>query len=1501
VTALVLVALGWPGMASAVTCTWSAGAAGNWTTTTNWTNCGASHYPSTGDTAIFDGTSIKQCNLTADVSIATLTISAGFTGATTNAEIVSSSGNTLTVTGNYSQAAGRFGNQASGVSIFGGLIVGGTFTLSGGTFYAPPITTITGAFTQSNGTFTGNATNVTMAGDFNLSNGTFTAPAVLAVGGKFNKTGGTFTQGTRQLILASASSQVHAFGTQTFYNLTINDGMLGYWKLDETGTLATITDYSGYGNHLTARNTPVANTSTPSTIFYDPGSVTFAKNLQRTLNLGALSTDLQQTVWTISAWVKVTSLDTNGTEVLSVGNRSMLRLIAGTGTNVRVEAIMYDGSTYKKGDSADNSTITTGDGKWHHVAVTNNGTTLTAWVDGTSLGTSLGGSTQAFNGVVDDLTIGAHADYTGTQTYEMDGSIDEVRLYNRALTDGDLMAISSGSLPGSSVSTQTVGGTITVTHDLTIASGTLNDGGTTITLGGSWRNFGGLLSASGTVAMSTTGTEYIDSNHQWFSTLTLSSSGSGTFINRDLLSVAATLNLQSGTLQHFANDERYKARFGTINQTSGSTLDQNGLGGVMISTNTSTNTFKVTSTAATLKQFRFEAKSETGLMGYWKLDEQTGTSTFDNTSSANTGTLTNGARWQNNTYDSGYVTTSIGGFPRFFYNGGWVLLDGSNDYVSLGTTNLPVPNATQSISLWVYYDATTASQQNFYSLVDATAAHDVHIGFHSSNIAVWKSGGTDLLTYAIPAAGSWYHVVYTYDSSTTTHKLYVGGTLRDTETGIAADTAGSAPYYATIGAYRTSGGTYSQYYAGRVDDVRVYNVLLTAQQVTGMNAGRWAGTGSTVTWTLSNGLSVPSYAIDAGTLATSTFVLATTTGSCSVASGILQLDAAAAVCLGNPTVYDNGKLIMKTGATWKIDDQSVFTVDGTLESLPTGANPVLQNNGTGTFLFKIGSSSTATPTLNISGLDVKNVDSTTGMWVNATAGAQTVVRRFEGVKLSSGDTEASSALLRVDNGSNSFYMNGNGCTFDRTGMNATSYNVKIMGDSDTTDGEARAVFGSSTCKDTAGATEVCESADRDDDNSTVDGVADTGCGATAGCGVVQFVYNSYSDTTGNIAGFPTSSFNWSGFAPWMTYVAFNNVSSGVHRLYARNADGSDAGYYWDIPASRGTFVGTPRWDMENTTQHFVYVLTSLGYVYKLRDFGSSGAGGFSILTADIGSANYPYQAGGNATGASPLAMDSTNVYWSGYDSNGSTPKVFAVVRSTGLSAATAFTLGATAVGAPALASLSGVTTFFVASSTGTIYKLSQSFASISSVVAGSSITGPLGIYSTGGLIYGTSAGTVVSRSASSLSQIWIYTNANASSIGAVYYENRRQRVLYGDAVGKMYAVTNGAVVSSNYPYQPTGTTTSSDPITIAPIYVDGVSAYGTTTGKVVFIDAQNASNQPALIQMYNFGSAVSSIAYEYISSTVGNFMIGTDDGRLHFIRRDTSDSTTMRDPTTSNL
>src|SRR5438270_5792360 len=81
---------------------------------------------------------------------------------------------------------------------------------------------------------------VTVSGDFTQSNGTFTANGLLTIGGTFNKTAGTFTNNGGTVMLTSTTSRTFTTaGSTSFNNLVINDGLVGYWKLDDSGALTT--------------------------------------------------------------------------------------------------------------------------------------------------------------------------------------------------------------------------------------------------------------------------------------------------------------------------------------------------------------------------------------------------------------------------------------------------------------------------------------------------------------------------------------------------------------------------------------------------------------------------------------------------------------------------------------------------------------------------------------------------------------------------------------------------------------------------------------------------------------------------------------------------------------------------------------------------------------------------------------------------------------------------------------------------------------------------------------------------------------------------------------------------------------------------------------------------------------------------------------------------------------------------------------------------------------
>jgi hypothetical protein len=100
------------------------------------------------------------------------------------------------------------------------------------------------------------------------------------------------------------------------------------------------------------------------------------------------------------------------------------------------------------------------------------------------------------------------------------------------------------------------------------------------------------------------------------------------------------------------------------------------------------------------------------------------------------------------------------------------------------------------------------------------------------------------------------------------------------------------------------------------------------------------------------------------------------------------------------------------------------------------------------------------------------------------------------------------------------------------------------------------------------------------------------------------------------------------------------------------------------------------------------------------------------------------------------------------------------------------------------------------------------------------------------------------------------------------------------------------VAYGGFPIRPPGAATSSpyDAFVTAPVYVEGlggvgagVIAYGSSTGKVFFIDQRNASSAPALIKMFHYGSPVSSVAYRTTGSSSGVFMVSTADGHTFLV------------------
>jgi hypothetical protein len=585
-----------------------------------------------------------------------------------------------------------------------------------------------------------------------------------------------------------------------------------------------------------------------------------------------------------------------------------------------------------------------------------------------------------------------------------------------------------------------------------------------------------------------------------------------------------------------------------------------------------------------------------------------------------------------------------------------------------------------------------------------------------------------------------------------------------------------------------------------------------------------------------------------------------TSGSATVAAtvngGTLSAGSGTLTFKGGLTVGGAGTLDLTSTGTIAIGSGQSLVIDGTLKATDSASVPTIQADGSGTYNFNVGSSATATPVLNLDGLNVKNTG-TNGMYINSVAGSATTFTKFDNIAFSNGT--AGGQLLQIY--APSLYLASKGCTFDSGSTATTSYTVRLTGDG-TSNGETRAVFGGATCSSSFTSCQASK-IDGDTDNN---GVADTP--VTNGGAVVQFVGAVATDTSGSLAGFPTPAFDWNTFTYYSTYAAYNNASGTAPVIYVRDSSGA-AKYSW-TGSSDDTMVGTPRW-MTVSSTHYVYVATASGKVYRLTDTGAA-------LVQDSSWTTNPFDCSCAIT--TPLSIDTTNLYWGGSQSGAQ--KVWTLGQSSETQpTGSPLTITPTITSAaPLVWTGSGTTSLFLATA-GHLIKLdatNQVLSADNTNPGSASIWGRISVAatSTTRILAGDDSGifwSIDPNNFAGTAKQWSYTVTSDSMKSSPYYDYVTDTVMFGTEGGKVVALTSAGAALTGYPYSPG---TSSDAIRSAPMYTGGVLAAGTTTGKLFFLDRNNGTTGPALIREYYFGptETVSGIAFD---KSANRYLVTTSD------------------------
>ncbi|MHC4703045.1 MAG: LamG domain-containing protein, partial [Planctomycetota bacterium] len=216
-----------------------------------------------------------------------------------------------------------------------------------------------------------------------------------------------------------------------------------------------------------------------------------------------------------------------------------------------------------------------------------------------------------------------------------------------------------------------------------------------------------------------------------------------------------------------------------------------------------------------LLSFALTSTVQADLVGWWKLDDGTGTTAADASGGGNDGTLTGDPQW---------VAGKVGGALE---------CDGG-DYVDVpGAANINPENIT--LMTWVNFstvDSAAMERQDFLSRGD-DYAFSLHEWAADGKIwaIVTSAGGWSVLAgQTVVEADRWYHCALTYDSTTQMLTLYLDGEFEG-ELSVPAGLEHRLGGSLTIGTYS------GRDLLGKIDDVKLFDHAMSQGEIKGEITG----------------------------------------------------------------------------------------------------------------------------------------------------------------------------------------------------------------------------------------------------------------------------------------------------------------------------------------------------------------------------------------------------------------------------------------------------------------------------------------------------------------------------------------------------------------------------------------------------------------------------------------------------------------------------------------
>ncbi|WP_047547008.1 LamG-like jellyroll fold domain-containing protein [Psychroserpens sp. Hel_I_66] len=213
----------------------------------------------------------------------------------------------------------------------------------------------------------------------------------------------------------------------------------------------------------------------------------------------------------------------------------------------------------------------------------------------------------------------------------------------------------------------------------------------------------------------------------------------------------------------------------------------------------------------------------TGLLWYTSATGDTGSTTAPTPDTATVGST---SYWVSSTNANGCESERTEIIVAVVLPATHLNFDGVNDYVPLSTTPTNIPSGNSNYTIEAMINPSQIGDRGIVGWGDYGITNKTNAFRLTTTGLVNYWWANDLFIPYTFITNTWYHVAATYDG--TTRSIYVDGVL------IGSDTPTASSHNLTNTSNVTIGRTLnSEYFSGSIDEVRIWNVPRTAEQIKG--------------------------------------------------------------------------------------------------------------------------------------------------------------------------------------------------------------------------------------------------------------------------------------------------------------------------------------------------------------------------------------------------------------------------------------------------------------------------------------------------------------------------------------------------------------------------------------------------------------------------------------------------------------------------------------------